>query len=172
MPNNQQATEIGNTSRDEAIFVVGVHWIVTRNTVSIIEDSFRFMKGHAVLHEVDDRLIGIPFVFHLVNSTVELNGLPPDSACTAFCGFSRASDAANQVTDAKLLIDFGRRTTAVTGPPPKDFEFKISVTGGSASNGTPGTGVNLWGAVPFGNQSPVRKWELIGGQYTKCNQTI
>ena len=73
MPNNQQATEIGNTSGDEANLVVGVHWIVTRNTVSIIEDSLRLMKGHTVFHEVDDCLLGIPIVFHLTDSTVELN---------------------------------------------------------------------------------------------------
>ena len=41
------------------------------------------------------------------------------------------------------------RTLAVTGPPPKNYDFKTRVIGGSGSPRTPNMGVNLWGASPL-----------------------
>ena len=45
-------------------------------------------------------------------------------------------------------------------------DFKTDPTAGSVA----------WyarhGRELVGCKSPVRKWELLGGQYTKCNQTI
>ena len=57
------------------------------------------------------------------------------------------------------------RTTAVTGPPPKDLDFKTRMIGGSRSL------YARHGRELVGCKSPVRKRELIGGQYTKCKPT-
>ena len=57
----------------------------------------------------------------------------------------------------------------MTGPPPINIDFTNDAIGGSASNGTPNMGVDLWGEVDREvGQSPVRKRDSLRRQYAKC----
>ena len=60
VPNDQQPTLVGDSDRDEAVFVIGVLGIVTGRTVEVIKDGLRFVEGDAVLGDVDHRFGRVP----------------------------------------------------------------------------------------------------------------